>query len=85
MLPCFIWEADYNSYGDISVTTERVERRLAAVLAADVAGYSRLMGADEEGTLAPSERSLLTPLYPLIEAALLRQPVMACWRSSPAL
>ena len=31
--------------------TERAERRLAAVLAADVAGYSRLMGADEEGTL----------------------------------
>jgi len=30
----------------------RVERRLAAVLAADVAGYSRLMGGDEEGTLA---------------------------------
>jgi adenylate cyclase len=34
------------------VTAERVERRLAAVLAADVAGYSRLMGTDEEGTLA---------------------------------
>jgi adenylate cyclase len=31
---------------------ERVERRLAAVLAADVAGYSRLMGEDEEGTHA---------------------------------
>ena len=31
---------------------DRVERRLAAILAADVAGYSRLMGADEEGTLA---------------------------------
>jgi adenylate cyclase len=29
-----------------------VERRLAAVLAADVAGYSRLMGTNEEGTLA---------------------------------
>jgi TolB-like protein/class 3 adenylate cyclase/Flp pilus assembly protein TadD len=29
----------------------RVERRLAAILAADVAGYTRLMGADEEGTL----------------------------------
>jgi adenylate cyclase len=28
-----------------------VTRRLAAILAADVAGYSRLMGADEEGTL----------------------------------
>jgi len=30
----------------------RADRRLAAILAADVAGYSRLMGADEEGTLA---------------------------------
>src|ERR1700745_196066 len=29
----------------------RVDRRLAAILAADVAGYSRLMGADEVGTL----------------------------------
>jgi len=34
------------------LTAERAERRLAAVLAADVAGYSRLMGSDEEGTLA---------------------------------
>jgi len=31
---------------------QRVERRLAAILAADVAGYSRLMGEDEAGTLA---------------------------------
>ena len=31
---------------------ERVERRLAAILAVDVAGYSRLLGADEEGTHA---------------------------------
>ena len=30
----------------------RVERRLAAILAADVVGYSRLIGADEEGTLS---------------------------------
>src|SRR5215207_1855638 len=29
----------------------RVNRRLAAILAADIAGYSRLMGVDEEGTL----------------------------------
>ena len=29
-----------------------MERRLAAILAADVVGYSRLMGVDEEGTLA---------------------------------
>jgi adenylate cyclase len=34
------------------LATGRVERRLAAILAADVAGYSRLMGEDEEGTLA---------------------------------
>jgi TolB-like protein/class 3 adenylate cyclase len=34
------------------VAWERVERKLAAILAADVAGYSRLTGADEEGTLA---------------------------------
>ena len=34
------------------MTGGRVERRLAAILAADVAGYSRLMGQDEAGTLA---------------------------------
>ena len=32
--------------------TENVERRLAAILSADVVGYSSLMGNDEEGTLA---------------------------------
>src|SRR5262249_42874032 len=31
---------------------QRVQRRLAAILAADVVGYSRLIGADEEGTLS---------------------------------
>jgi adenylate cyclase len=47
------------------VTEERVERRLAAILCADVAGYSRLMGEDEEGTLAALKahrRELLDPL-----------------------
>jgi TolB-like protein/class 3 adenylate cyclase len=46
------------------VTDGRVERRLAAVLAADVAGYSRLMGADELGTLAAlkaTRREVLDP------------------------
>jgi adenylate cyclase len=33
------------------VASERVERKLAAILAADVVGYSRLTGADEEGTI----------------------------------
>ena len=39
-------------------------RKLAAIVAADVAGYSRLMGADEEGTLAALElhrRELIDP------------------------
>ncbi len=46
------------------VSGDRVERRLAAILAADVAGYSRLMGADEEGTLERLKalrRELLDP------------------------
>jgi TolB-like protein/class 3 adenylate cyclase len=34
------------------VASERVERKLAAILAADVAGYSRMAGVDEERTLA---------------------------------
>ena len=34
------------------MSAEHVERRLTAILAADIAGYSRLMGNDEEGTLA---------------------------------
>ena len=34
-----------------------MERRLAAILAADVVGYSRLMGEDEAGTLAAHQVS----------------------------
>src|SRR5215469_9263178 len=37
---------------DTEMSRNPVVRRLAAILAADIAGYSRLMGADEEGTLA---------------------------------
>ena len=37
------------------MTQERVERRLAAILSADVVGYSRLMGTDETGTLGRLE------------------------------
>ena len=37
---------------EVILSGERVERRLAAILAADVAGYSRLMGEDEDGTLS---------------------------------
>jgi predicted ATPase/class 3 adenylate cyclase len=45
------------------LATERVERKLAAILAADVAGYSRLMGADEEGT----HRRLKTHLRQVVD------------------
>jgi len=41
-----------HAIGSAALATERVERRLAAIRAADVAEYSRLGGADEEGTLA---------------------------------
>jgi class 3 adenylate cyclase len=40
------------------LTGERVTRRLAAILAEDVAGYSRLMGRDEQGTLTSLEPTL---------------------------
>ena len=50
------------------MTMERVERRLAAVLAADVAGYSRLMGVDEEGTLARLKEIRKTIVDPMIAA-----------------
>jgi TolB-like protein len=49
---------------EIALATERVERRLTAILAADVAGYSRLTGLDEEGTHAQLQdhlRSLVDP------------------------
>src|SRR3954464_5961214 len=51
-----------------NMTSSRVERRLAAVLAADVAGYSRLMGADEEGTLARLKTLRKTLVDPAIAA-----------------
>jgi adenylate cyclase len=41
-------------------------RRLAAILAADIAGYSRLMGADEEGTLARLKALRAELIYPAI-------------------
>jgi len=46
---------------------QRTERRLAAILAADIAGYSRLMGRDEEGTLAALKHLRKTLIDPTIE------------------
>ena len=51
-------------WGSATLAMERVERRLIAVLAADIAGHSRLMGLDEEGTLSrlkAHRRELIDP------------------------
>ncbi len=45
---------------------ERVQRRLAAILAANVVGYSRLMGQDEAGTLARLKNLRAEFLYPKV-------------------
>jgi adenylate cyclase len=50
------------------LSDERVERRLAAILAADVAGYSRLMGRNEEGTLTQLKTFRKTLFDPTIAA-----------------
>jgi adenylate cyclase len=48
------------------MTEERIHRRLAAVLAADVVGYSRLMGQDESGTLTMLRARRKEVLEPLV-------------------
>ena len=66
-----------------------MERRLAAILAADVVGYSRLMGEDETGTLAELKalrREVFAPqvaahhgrIFKLVYSGLIR----GCWESS---
>ncbi len=50
------------------MTEQRVNRRLAAILAADVVGYSRLMGADEAGTLAALKRHREAVFDPAVAA-----------------
>jgi adenylate cyclase len=55
---------------------ERIQRRLAAILAADVAGYSRLMEQDEVGTLAALKdrrKSVLQPLLALHHGRIVKQ------------
>ena len=61
------------------------ERRLAAVLAADMVGYSRLMEVDEAGTLARLKTHRLELIDPAItknRGVSSRPPATACWLSS---
>ena len=50
------------------MSEQRINRRLAAILAADVVGYSRLMGADEAGTLAALKRHRESVFDPAVAA-----------------
>src|ERR1700704_5830954 len=54
------------SVGGGFLTGERMTRRLAAILAADVVGYSRLMGRDENGTLARFKGHMTERLEPTL-------------------
>jgi hypothetical protein len=72
---------------------ERTHRRLAAILAADVVGYSRLMGEDEAGTLAALKQLRMTLVDPIIamilwdrdisSSATMREPLRHRKRASP--
>ena len=51
-----------------SMAEERINRKLAAILAADVVGYSRLMASDEAGTLAALKRHRQMVFEPAVAA-----------------
>ena len=53
-------------YVENPMAEERVQRRLAAILAADVVGFSRMMEADEAGTLATLKARRRKVLEPLV-------------------
>jgi adenylate cyclase len=66
---------------------DRIERRLAAILAADVAGYSRLTGVDEEGTHVQLRAHLCALGDPKVaehRGRVSRTPATGCWPNSAA-
>jgi len=61
-----------------------VERRLAAIVAADLVGYSKLMGEDEAGTLSALSRltkDLIEPLITEHHGRIVKLMGMAFWPS----
>ena len=67
------------------MTTEKVERRLAAILVADMVAFSRLMEIDEEGTITRQKAhraELIDPTIDLHHGRILRPRAMACWSFS---
>ena len=64
-----------------------MERRLTAILAADVVGYSRLMGEDEVGTLErlkSCRRELIDPAIEEFRGRMIKLMGDGRWSSSPA-
>ena len=60
----------------IDLADQNVQRRLAAILAADVVGYSSLMALDDEGTLA----RIKSLRHELIEPKVAEHQMEACLR-----
>jgi TolB-like protein/class 3 adenylate cyclase/tetratricopeptide (TPR) repeat protein len=61
-----LYESFGSELGHYRVAEKPVQRRLAAILAADVVGYSRLMGLDEAGTLASVRKLRIEVIEPKI-------------------
>ena len=63
-----------------------MQRRLAAILAADVVGYSRLMGADEVKTLTSLNHTVGIDQPDITEyhGRLSKLPATACWSNFPS-
>ncbi|MGY4291247.1 hypothetical protein ACVWXO_010513 [Bradyrhizobium sp. LM2.7] len=73
--------------GENNCASNHPQRRLAAILVADVVGYSRLMGQDERGTLRrrPFGVKSSMPTSPSITAASSRRPETEFSSNTPAL
>lgn len=63
---------------------DQTNRRLAAILAADVVGYSRMMAADEAGTLNSLKRHRETLFDPAVAAHKGRVPVHLLCSAEPS-
>ena len=75
-----LWEATKHPAYVGEMEAPPLERKLVAILAADVAGYSRMMGIDEEGTLATLSdlRTITDALIAQHSGRIAGRPATAC-------